>query len=133
MTTRRNRCQTVTMATRVLMDEVVETDYGQLDLWFDAVDEADLDGDLDKTFVGQLNGLVGAAVPGHVYVSLARQSGGSPVRVEAWDTEPPMTEDWEDIVEVSTVVGADATASGRVGAIWTVASLNFRLARTGSG
>lgn len=96
------------MLIRVVMDEVVETDYGQLDLWFeDMGDTIEDDGDIEDTFVGQVNGLVGAAHPGRVYLNLARRSGGSPVRIETHDEEPPLTDDWEDIVEVSTVVRDD--------------------------
>jgi hypothetical protein len=101
---------------RVLMDEVVETDYGQLDLWVDgdggdAEDEDE--GDVQATFADQVNGLAGAATPGRIYLNLARRSGGSPVRIEAHDEEAPLGQDWEDIVEVSTVVGQE----GRGG--WT--------------
>ena len=92
---------------RVLMDEVVKTDYGQLDLWFS--DDVDDDGDLDATFAGQVNGVAGAAVPGRLYLCLGRRSGGSPVRIEAHDLDPAYDEQWEDVVEVSTVVGEEGT------------------------
>ena len=47
---------------RVLLDEVISTDYGQFDLiWAD-----------DRFFRGQDNGLVGAADPGGMYLNLAR-------------------------------------------------------------
>ncbi|EYR62717.1 hypothetical protein N866_05735 [Actinotalea ferrariae CF5-4] len=44
---------------QVLFDDVVHTDYGQLDLVWS--DEGGFDGDFDRFFSGQLNGLVGAA------------------------------------------------------------------------
>ena len=47
---------------RVLVDEVVRTDYGQLDLWFS--DDVEDDGDLHGTFAGQVNGVAGAATSG---------------------------------------------------------------------
>jgi hypothetical protein len=37
---------------RVLVDEVVATDYGQLDLWFS--DDVEDDGDIQATFSGQV-------------------------------------------------------------------------------
>jgi hypothetical protein len=88
---------------RVLMDEVVDTDYGQLDLWFS--EDVDDDGDVEATFAGQANGVAGAAVPGRIYLNLGRRSGGSPVRIEAHDGVVPCDAQWEDVVEVSTVVG----------------------------
>ena len=64
---------------RVLLDEVISTDYGQFDLiWADG---AGFDGDFDRFFRGQDNGLVGAADPGGVFLDLARRVGGSPVRI----------------------------------------------------
>jgi len=93
------------MAT-VLMDELVQTDYGQFDLvWTEA---GGFDGDPDRFFDGQSNGLVGAADPNGVYVVLARRSGGSPVRVVLHDVEPDLPgPDYDDIVEVSTTVPED--------------------------
>ncbi len=88
---------------RVLMDDVVETDYGQLDLWFS--DDVEDDGDIQTTFSGQVNGLAGAAIPGRIYLNLGRRSGGSPVRIEAHEGVTPCDVEWEDVVEVSTVVG----------------------------
>lgn len=87
---------------RVLVDEVVKTDYGQLDLWFS--DDAEDDGDIQSTFAGQDNGIAGAAVHGRIYLILGRRSGGSPVRIEAHDGVVPCDAEWEDVVEVSTVV-----------------------------
>lgn len=87
----------------VLLDETVETDYGQLDLgWSEGFG---FDGDFDRFFDGQLNGLVGAADASGVYVILARRSGGSPVRIELLDQAPgPAGEAWEDVVEVSVKI-----------------------------
>ncbi|WP_368498792.1 hypothetical protein [Herbiconiux sp. A18JL235] len=82
----------------VLMDALVFTNYGQ----FEIVQAAEgFDGGADRFFAGQENGWVAAAVPGVLYLPLARWGGGSSVRVEHWTEEPPL-EDWEDIVEVST-------------------------------
>jgi len=92
----------------VLLDEVIDTDYGQFDLVWS--DEAGFDGGWDRFFKGQVNGLVGAADAGGVYINLARRSGGSRLRLMLLDTEPPLPPPhYEDVVEVSTVVpvGAD--------------------------
>lgn len=93
---------------RVLLDEVVHTDYGQLDLvWSD--DAIGFDGDTDTFFRGQVNGVVGAASGDGVYINLARRSGGSRVRVVALDAEPPPPPAAsEDVVEVSVAVPSGA-------------------------
>jgi hypothetical protein len=88
---------------RVLLDRVIDTDYGQFDLLWD--DDHGFDGDFDRSFADQVNGLVGAASGHGLYVSLARRSGGSPVRIVLLDDAPPLRDDeWEDIVEVSTTL-----------------------------
>jgi hypothetical protein len=88
---------------RVLLDEVIFTDYGQFDLiWAHG---AGFDGDFNRYFTGQDNGLVGAADPDGVYLILGRRSGGSPVRIVLVDTAPGEPDaSWEDVVEVSFTV-----------------------------
>jgi hypothetical protein len=110
---------------RVLLDEVIDTDYGQFDLVWS--DDAGFDGDWDRFFTGQVNGLVGAADAGGVYINLGRRSGGSRLRIVLLDAEPPLSPSrYEDVVEVSTVVPGDADvqwmswageASGRVAGV----------------
>lgn len=93
---------------QVILDQVVETFYGQFDLVYSH--DGGFDGEYDRFFAGQVNGLVGAADPHGVYVNLARLSGGSSVRIVICDVAPPLPEgEWEDVVEVSTTVpdGAD--------------------------
>jgi hypothetical protein len=91
----------------VLMDEIVETDYGQFDLVW--TEDGGFDGDQDRFFAGQVNGLVGAGDPSGVYVNLGRRSGGSQVRVVLHDVEPHLPgPEYDDIVEVSTTVPDDA-------------------------
>jgi hypothetical protein len=94
----------------VLLDDVVHTDYGQFDLvWGEGIG---FDGEVERFFRGQVNGLVGAADPGGVYINLARRSGGSRVRIMLSDAAPPaQPDDYVDVVEVSTVVPSGATAS----------------------
>lgn len=87
---------------RVLLDQVVETDYGQFDLvWSES---GGFDGNFDRFFAGQVNGLVGASDPDGVYINLARRSGGSPVSIVLMDA-PPVDDEasWEDVVEVSFI------------------------------
>jgi hypothetical protein len=91
---------------QVLFDAVVETDYGQFDIsWGDGIG---FDGDFDRYFGGQVNGLAGATSGDGLYLNLARRSGGSPVRIVQHDDEPPQTDEWQDVVEVSITVPEDA-------------------------
>ena len=93
-----------------LVDEVIHTDYGQLDLVWQA--GAGFDGDFDRFFHGQVNGLVGAADPGGVYLNLARRSGGSRVILQRHDTEPSLPPDrYEDVVAVSVTIPDGSTVS----------------------
>jgi hypothetical protein len=98
-----------------LFDGVVETDYGQFDLlWCDAMG---FDGDFDRFFAEQVNSLVGAGDPDGVYVHFGRRSGGSYVRIEPRGGEPPLEDEWEDIVEVpiSVPAGAELRWESRAG------------------
>lgn len=92
---------------RTLFDDVVHTSYGQYDLVW--TPEGGFDGDADAFFADQANGLVGASSPHGVYAHLSRWGGGSAVRIELLDAEPPLDDEWEDVVEVSTVVPAGAS------------------------
>lgn len=92
--------------TTVIFDDVVHTDYGQFDIVWS--DDSGFDGDFDKFFAGQINGLAGAASGEGLYLNLARRSGGSPVRIELCDAEPTLEPEWEDVVEVSITVPEDA-------------------------
>ena len=87
---------------KVLLDEVVETDYGQFDLVYS--DDGGFDGVVERFFAGQANGLVGAADPHGVYLHFGRRSGGSHLRAVLLDGEPSDDPSWEDVVEVSTTV-----------------------------
>jgi hypothetical protein len=46
---------------RVLLDATIRTAYGQFDLTWS--DELGFDGDFDRYFAGQVNGLAGAGSP----------------------------------------------------------------------
>ncbi|WP_162943814.1 hypothetical protein [Arthrobacter celericrescens] len=87
---------------RLLLDQIVETDYGQFDLvWSES---GGFDGNFDRFFAGQVIGLVGASDPHGVYINLARRSGGSPVSIVLMDAPPADDEaSWEDVVEVSFI------------------------------
>ena len=95
---------------QTLLDRLIKTDYGQFDLlWGDGYG---FDGDFDRFFAGQSNGLVGAASGQGLYLNIARRSGGSPVRIVLLDSAPaPDPDQWEDIVEVSVTIPAGTSPS----------------------
>ncbi|MFJ6454045.1 hypothetical protein [Paenarthrobacter sp. NPDC091669] len=85
---------------RVLLDQVIRTDYGQFDLLWAGYG---FDGIFERFFEGQANGLVGASNPYGIYVHFGRRSGRSDVRIILLDEPAGMNSDssWEDIVELS--------------------------------
>ncbi|MFF4257353.1 hypothetical protein ACFY1L_39835 [Streptomyces sp. NPDC001663] len=50
---------------------------------------------------GQSNGLCGAAVPGHLFLTTGLHTGDVGLTVEVHDTAPPLDDEWEEVVEVS--------------------------------
>src|SRR4051812_34386223 len=71
------------------------------------------DPDLDESRRGQVNGLLGAAIPGAFSLVIGTHTGDVPFRVvpfrvEWHDTKPPLEGSWEDVVEASLdVTGRD--------------------------
>ncbi|MGH8877778.1 MAG: hypothetical protein ACRD0P_10610 [Stackebrandtia sp.] len=83
---------------RVMYDGELHVHYSQFYVSSGDAGESAGAGD---TRVGQANGLCGAAVPGFLFLTTGLHTGLVPLRLERHDTEPPVPEDWEDIVEVS--------------------------------
>ncbi|WP_407560031.1 hypothetical protein [Streptomyces sp. 184] len=50
---------------------------------------------------GQRNGLCGAAVPGHLFLTTGLHTGRVGLTVEVHEEAPPVAECWEEVVEVS--------------------------------
>jgi hypothetical protein len=100
----------MTKADRVLFDEIVFTSYGQFDLvWGNA---GGFNGEWDRFFSGQVNGLVGVAHGDGVYVNIARWGGGSRIRITLAATAPaPASEYYEDVVEVSITIPTDVVVN----------------------
>ncbi|MGW7066829.1 hypothetical protein ACWGII_15320 [Streptomyces sp. NPDC054855] len=57
-------------------------------------------GATSETRGGQSNGLCGAAVPGHLFLTTGLHTGRVGLTVEVHDVVPPLDEAWEDVVEV---------------------------------
>ena len=81
-----------------VFDGRMGVEYGQA--MFHAGGGDDTDGDLDGYFAGQLNGMLGAAVPGYIHIMTATHTGEVPFVVEVLDSEPPVDDSYEDIAEV---------------------------------
>ncbi|WP_326704508.1 hypothetical protein [Streptomyces cyaneofuscatus] len=56
---------------------------------------------LGEAFAGQSGGLCGAAAPGALWLVTGLHTGSVGFTVEVDDEAPPLTPDWEDVVEVS--------------------------------
>lgn len=84
-------------AVRVLLDGQVEVQYGFVQL---SAVEADWP-DLVEARGGQRGGLCGAAFPEALAMVTGMHTGAVPFRVELWENEPPLADEWEDVVEVS--------------------------------
>ena len=123
---------------RVLLDDVIHTDYGQFDLvWAEG---GGFDGNWDRFFEGQVNGLVGAADDHGVYINLGRRSGGSRIRIVLVDREPPLPPpSFEDVVEVSVIIPDGTTvawwswAGERSGKMPGLAPGTYRMRVSGHG
>lgn len=57
------------------------------------------DGALSESRAGQVNGLCGAAVQGHLFLTTGLHTGRVGLTVEVHDGRPPLTDEWEDVVE----------------------------------
>ncbi|MGP8304402.1 hypothetical protein ACTPOK_42225 [Streptomyces inhibens] len=83
---------------RTLFDGVVHVHYGQL--YVESGDDP-IAGSLGESFAGQANGLCGAALPGGLYLLTGLHTGHIGLTVELHDHAPDLTDEWQDIVEVS--------------------------------
>jgi hypothetical protein len=86
------------MLVEVLLDTEMHVHYGFLTLC-SAQTEPDDDSDVDA-WRGQVNGLVGAAVPEMLRIRTDIHTGPVDVRIELHDREPELDADWSEIVEV---------------------------------
>lgn len=57
--------------------------------------------DMDEARDGQSNGLLGAGVPGALFLTFGLHTGPEPLRIEWSEYEPPSDEGWEEVVEAS--------------------------------
>ncbi|NUT91802.1 MAG: hypothetical protein HOY78_07195 [Saccharothrix sp.] len=117
---------------RVLLRDTVWVHYGQLSVESDV----EIGGDMGECFGGQRNGLLGAAVPGALFLMTGLHTGEVGFTVELHDTEPPPTPEWEDVVEASFRPVGDAALVGWAGE-WSedldLAETDYRVRYCGLG
>ena len=91
----------------VIFDATFPVHYGQAYVLSPPVD---VNSDLEPAFVGQENGLLGAAVPGQLWLTTGLHTGRVGLRIEVFDAEPPLGSSWEEIVEVSYLPSSTGAA-----------------------
>ena len=92
----------------VLLDLRLDTDYSQ----FYVGSSAGVGGPaIEETYAGQENGLVGASVRGYLFCTVTRRRYDyCGLKVELHDSEPDLSDDVEDVVEVSFEAPAEGTS-----------------------
>jgi hypothetical protein len=104
------------MVAEVLLDKDVSVAYAQIYL---ESATGQMDGEMDKSFRGQTNGLCGGAVPGLLFLMTGTHTGDVGFRVELHDQEPPLDEQWEEVVEAALLaVEGEAGLAEWAGSDW---------------
>lgn len=85
-------------AVKVLFDGRMDVSYGQA--YVEPVDPDD-DVDHEDDFAGQVNGLLGAAEPGVLYLTTGLHTGDVGFRLVIAERAPELSDEWEDVVEAS--------------------------------
>jgi hypothetical protein len=81
---------------RTFVDGQVYVHYGQI-----YVESGEDFPELNDCFAGQANGLCGAASPGLLFLITGLHTGHVGFTVELHDAPPPLSDEWEDVVEAS--------------------------------
>ena len=78
-----------------------------------AVSAFDIDVEHDEAFAGQVNGMLGAGVPGALLLWTGTAVGDVGLRVVVHGSEPPVGDEWEDVVEAPfTPLGPELHVAG---------------------
>lgn len=92
----------------VVFDGRIDLSYGQFYFYGE---DYEGEGDLAAGFVGQNNGLCGAAEPDALWLLTGLHTGNVALTMELLSTEPPIDDSWEEIVEATLPVGERTTFS----------------------
>jgi hypothetical protein len=82
----------------VVFDGRLHVHYGQAYVFSGDADET---ADMEACFRGQTSGLIGAALPGELFLLTGLHTGEVAFRVEVASFEPSLEGAWEECVEVS--------------------------------
>lgn len=91
----------------VLFDGVIDVCYGQFYLSSTDRGYFDQNDPFMSAFRGQSNGLCGAADRGGLFLITGLHTGHVSLRVNLLESEPPVDESWQEIVEVSLAISSD--------------------------
>jgi hypothetical protein len=116
----------------VVFDGRVPVDYHQVH----AV-SGDVEVEYGAAFAGQVNGLLGAALPGVLVMVTGTAVGDVGLRVAVHGSEPPVGAQWGDVVEAPfTPVGREVQVAGLMNAVACVIELapgDYRARWSGRG
>jgi hypothetical protein len=70
----------------------------------------DVNSDLEDAFIGQQNGLLGAAVPGQLWITTGLHTGTVRLRIVSSDRNPGVDGEWQEVVEASFAPGTPGAA-----------------------
>jgi hypothetical protein len=105
-----------------LLERQAQVCYSQM--YFVARQESLFHPDMRRCFVGQENGLCGAATRGVLFLTTGLHTGHVNLTVELCDGEPALDDSWEEIVEASFVVDSPADPGlSEWGHAWTPVKL----------
>lgn len=89
-----------------IFDGTFPVHYGQAYI----LSPEDVNSDLEDAFVGQCNGLLGAAVPGQLWLTTGLHTGRVLLRIGKCEAKPTVDDSWEEIVEASFTPKSPQTA-----------------------
>ncbi|GAA2398654.1 hypothetical protein Cme02nite_07390 [Catellatospora methionotrophica] len=92
------------MSVKVLLHQEVHVSYHQI---YVESSEATIEGDVNGAFLGQVNGLCGAGIPGTLLMFTGTHTGRIGFTVELHRDRPTLPGVWEDAVEVSFTTDSD--------------------------
>ncbi|GAA2052499.1 hypothetical protein GCM10009839_69920 [Catenulispora yoronensis] len=117
---------------RTLIQDLVPIAYGQLYVESEHGDEPQA----WESMGGQQNGLLGAAIPGALFLITGTHTGRVPFTVELHDAEPPLSAEWEEVVEAPFhPLGRTVVVTWGDGPAWELelADIDYRVRYSASG
>jgi hypothetical protein len=70
----------------------------------------DVNSDLEEAFAGQRNGLLGASVPGQLWITTGLHTGRVRLQLTKVDVRPLVDDRWQEVVEASFTPGSTSAA-----------------------